>query len=84
MLRERGPWVVIGLLGASRAEIDLALLMRKRLTVTGSVLRSRPLEEKGALVQEFGRRMLPLLADSFFTNVMASLYFARVCSRLMM
>ena len=37
--------------------------MQKRLTVRGSVLRSRALEEKGALVQEFARRMLPLLAD---------------------
>lgn len=63
VLRERGRWVVIGLMGGSLVEVDLALLMSKRLTVTGSVLRSRAIEEKGALVQEFGRRMLPLLAS---------------------
>jgi putative PIG3 family NAD(P)H quinone oxidoreductase len=62
VLRQRGRIVVIGLLGGSRPQVDLAVLIRKRLTVIGSVLRSRPLEEKVALVQEFGRRVLPLLA----------------------
>ena len=62
VLRERGRLVVIGLLGGSRPDVDLAQLMRKRLTVIGSTLRARPLEEKAALVQEFGRRMLPLFA----------------------
>jgi putative PIG3 family NAD(P)H quinone oxidoreductase len=62
VLRERGRIVVIGLLGGARGEIDLALLMARRATLTGSVLRSRPLEERIALVQRFGRRILPLLA----------------------
>lgn len=62
VLRECGRLVLLGLLGGSRARVDLLELMRKRLTIRGTVLRSRPLEEKVALVQEFGRRVLPLLA----------------------
>lgn len=60
VLRERGRMVMIGLMGGARCEIDLALLLSKRLTLMGSVLRSRPVEEKIALVQDFSRRVLPL------------------------
>jgi putative PIG3 family NAD(P)H quinone oxidoreductase len=62
VLRERGRLVMIGLMGGARCEIDLSLLLSRRLTLTGSVLRSRPLEEKIALVQDFSRRILPLFA----------------------
>lgn len=62
VLRQRGRIVVIGLLGGAGAELDLGILMRKRLSVKGSVLRSRPLEEKLTLVQEFAQRVLPLMA----------------------
>jgi len=62
VLRERGRLVVIGLMGGSRCELNLAMLMRKRLTIRGSVLRSRSSEEKISLVQEFAHRILPLLA----------------------
>ena len=36
--------------------------MTSRLTLVGTVLRTRPLEEKAALAQAFSRTMLPLLA----------------------
>lgn len=62
VLRERGRIVIIGLLGGARCEIDLGWLMSRRATIAGSVLRSRPLEEKIALIQEFSRRTLPLFA----------------------
>jgi NADPH2:quinone reductase len=60
LLRSRGRLVVIGLMGGARCEIDLALLLRKRWTIIGSVMRSRSLEEKSALTGEFSRRMMPL------------------------
>ncbi|HXV75138.1 MAG TPA: NAD(P)H-quinone oxidoreductase [Candidatus Polarisedimenticolaceae bacterium] len=63
VLRERGRWVLVGLLGGSRREVDLFQLMRKRLTLIGTVLRSRTLEQKIALVEEFSARILPLIAD---------------------
>jgi putative PIG3 family NAD(P)H quinone oxidoreductase len=60
VLRERGRLVMIGLMGGARCEIDLALLLSKRLTLVGSVMRSRPLEDKIELVQDFSRRVLPM------------------------
>lgn len=62
VLAERGRAVVIGLLGGARCEIDLALLMRRRLTLIGSVLRSRSQGEKIALIQEFAVQVLPHVA----------------------
>lgn len=56
----RGQMVVIGLMGGRTASIPLGTLLRRRLTLHGSVLRSRPLEEKAALVQRFGARIVPL------------------------
>lgn len=50
------PWgriVFIGLLGGRTAEIDLGAIMRKRLSVFGSTLRDRSLEEKAGLVARF-------------------------------
>jgi putative PIG3 family NAD(P)H quinone oxidoreductase len=56
-----GRLVVIGLQGGAKAELDLSRLMRKRLTVTGSTLRARPVEEKGRIIEAFVRRFGPEL-----------------------
>jgi putative PIG3 family NAD(P)H quinone oxidoreductase len=53
--------VIVGLLAGPRAELDLALIMRKRLLVRGTMLRSRPLEEKIAAMQAFARHVVPLV-----------------------
>jgi len=55
-LRVGGRLVLIGLMGGARAEIDLGLLLAKRLQVIGSTLRARPLAEKQALVADFEAR----------------------------
>ncbi|MFK8000166.1 MAG: NAD(P)H-quinone oxidoreductase [Polyangiales bacterium] len=59
-LRAGGRIVVIGLLGGIKGELNLGQLLGKRGTIHGSVLRSRPLEEKIALAQLFAKRVLPL------------------------
>jgi NADPH2:quinone reductase len=56
-----GRIVSIAFLHGSRVEVDLNLVMRKRLTMTGSTLRSRPVAEKGAIAQELRQRIWPLL-----------------------
>ncbi|MCB9612104.1 MAG: NAD(P)H-quinone oxidoreductase [Sandaracinus sp.] len=56
----RGRVVTIGLLGGVKGELDLGLLLAKRATWCGSVLRARPLEEKATLAQAVTREMLPL------------------------
>ncbi|HRJ63372.1 NAD(P)H-quinone oxidoreductase [Brevundimonas sp. UBA2416] len=45
-----GRWVVIATQSGALAEIDLARLMMKRITLTGSTLRARPADEKARLV----------------------------------
>lgn len=56
-----GRIVVIGLLRGGRTDVSLGLLLQKRLTVIGTVLRSRTLAEKADLTAAFARDVLPLL-----------------------
>jgi putative PIG3 family NAD(P)H quinone oxidoreductase len=46
-----GRLVEIGLMGGAQQEINLALLLARRLAVIGSTLRTRPVEEKAAIVR---------------------------------
>ncbi|WOB77248.1 NAD(P)H-quinone oxidoreductase [Brevundimonas nasdae] len=48
-LNAGGRWVVIASLTGPRVEMDLQRIMLKRLTLTGSTLRSRPADEKARL-----------------------------------
>ncbi|WP_341395437.1 NAD(P)H-quinone oxidoreductase [Arthrobacter sp. G119Y2] len=56
-----GRLVIIGLQGGTKAEIDLNLVMRKRLAVIGTTLRSRPAEEKAAIMQAVRKYVWPLV-----------------------
>lgn len=62
-LRPGGRLVLLGLLAGASATLDLSALLRRRLRLIGSVLRSRPRPEKAALVAAFGEFALPRLAD---------------------
>ncbi|MCU0232940.1 MAG: NAD(P)H-quinone oxidoreductase [Thermoanaerobaculales bacterium] len=57
-----GRLVVIGLQGGGHAELDLARLMRKRLTIVGSTLRARPAAEKAEIIDAFSDRFTEPLA----------------------
>ena len=59
-LATRGVVIVVGLLGGISGNAPLAVLMGKRASLVGTVLRARPLEEKAALAQRFSRRVVPL------------------------
>jgi putative PIG3 family NAD(P)H quinone oxidoreductase len=63
VLAERGRHVVVGIPSGHRATVDLGLLMRKRATMSGTVLRSRSREEKVALARAFGRDVSPGFED---------------------
>jgi NADPH:quinone reductase-like Zn-dependent oxidoreductase len=62
-LATRGRLVLVGMLGGATAECPLGLLLAKRVSVIGTVLRSRPLEEKALLTQTFARDMLGKFAS---------------------
>ena len=59
LLKTRGRLVIIALLTGAIAEIDLSLLMRGRQRVIGSVLRSRTLEEKVEVHDQFEEKFWP-------------------------
>jgi NADPH2:quinone reductase len=56
-----GRIVNIAFLQGAQVEIDLGQVMRKRLTLTGSTLRPRPVAEKGAIAHELRKRIWPLI-----------------------
>jgi NADPH:quinone reductase len=60
-LATEGRLVQIGILGGGEARINLMTLLRKRLSIIGSVLRARSVEEKGRLALEVQRHVWPLL-----------------------
>jgi NADPH:quinone reductase len=57
-----GRVVTISLLGGSRAEINMGLVLTKRLTLTGSTLRSRTVAQKAAVADAVRKNIWPLLA----------------------
>jgi NADPH2:quinone reductase len=63
VLAPLGRIVMVGLQGGARGSLPLAVLMGKRARIFGTVLRSRPLEEKASLTQALAREVVPLLAD---------------------
>ena len=62
-LAPRGRLVVVSTLGGVSASISLRTLMTKRLSVAGTVLRSRSSVEKAGATREFVRDVVPLLAS---------------------
>ncbi len=60
-LADEGRLVFIAFLRGHKAELDLNELMRRRLTVTGSTLRPRPVEFKGAIARSLREKIWPLL-----------------------
>lgn len=62
VLATEGRIVTIGLMGGAAAEVDLAQLMSRRAVLTGSTLRSRSVEQKGAIADAVRKHVWPLLA----------------------
>src|SRR5579863_3258622 len=58
-----GRIVVISLLGGSRAEINMGLILTKRLTLTGSTLRARTVAQKAEVADAVRKNIWPLLAS---------------------
>jgi NADPH2:quinone reductase len=59
-LADDGRLVVIALLGGARGTLDMGQVLRRRLTVTGSTLRPRPVAFKGAIATQLRERVWPL------------------------
>ena len=62
-LADDGRLVVIALLGGARADLDMGQVLRRRLTVTGSTLRPRPVDFKAAIARQLREHAWPLFAQ---------------------
>jgi len=60
-LADDGRLVVIALLGGAKANVDLSAVLRRRLVITGSTLRPRPVEFKGAIARRLRSVVWPLI-----------------------
>jgi NADPH2:quinone reductase len=61
-LADDGRIIIIALLGGAKANVDLGQVLRRRLTITGSTLRPRPVAFKARIARELRERVWPLLA----------------------
>lgn len=69
-LAEDGRHVTIAVLGGAKADINMAMVMMRRLTLTGSTLRPRSDSFKSALADEIADNAWPMFADGELSPVM--------------
>jgi NADPH2:quinone reductase len=70
----RGRIVQVGTMGSGKAQINLGKLMTKRLTLIGTVLRSRPVDEKITITQRFAHEVLPGFSRGTYRPVVDSTF----------
>jgi NADPH:quinone reductase-like Zn-dependent oxidoreductase len=56
-----GRILLAGLMGGASVTLDLGVLLRQRILLRGTILRTRPLEQRIEAVQGFARHIVPLL-----------------------
>lgn len=69
LLAPLGRLVVLGTMTGPEAPIDLGVVLRKRLSIVGTAMRSRGPAERRALVARFRDEVLPLLASGALSPV---------------
>ncbi|MBS0317547.1 MAG: NAD(P)H-quinone oxidoreductase, partial [Proteobacteria bacterium] len=75
-LAEDGRLVIIAVQGGVKSEIDAGLVLRRRLTVTGSTLRVRPVAFKAAIAKSLQGRVWPLIESGRIRPVVHSTFAA--------
>jgi NADPH:quinone reductase-like Zn-dependent oxidoreductase len=73
-LARRGRLMLVGAKPGEEAVVVLRDLMSARAQLIGSTLRTRPSEQKAALVQEFARRVVPMLASGRATAAVGDVF----------
>lgn len=73
-LKPGGRWVVIAFQSGPLAQVDLSRIMRRRLILTGSTLRARPVEEKTRLSRAVEAELWPWVADGRVRPVIDSMF----------
>lgn len=75
-LAEDGRLVIIAVQGGVKAEFNAGLVLRKRLTITGSTLRPRSLAFKTAIASALKEKVWPLIASGLIKPVIHSTFAA--------
>jgi NADPH2:quinone reductase len=75
-MAEDGRLVIIAVQGGIKAEFNAGLVLRKRLTITGSTLRPRSLEFKTAIARTLKEKVWPLLESGAIKPVIHSMFAA--------
>ena len=75
-LSEDGRLVIIAVQGGIKSEINAGLVLRRRLTVTGSTLRARPISFKAAIAQACLKSVWPLIENGQIKPVIHSTFAA--------
>ena len=70
----RGRIILIGGVAGGKADVDLYLILGKRLHIIGTVLRARSLQEKISITTAFAREVVPLLANETIQPVIDSVF----------
>ncbi|CAB4753891.1 MAG: zinc-binding dehydrogenase [Actinobacteria bacterium] len=70
----KGHIIQVGVMAGKPVPFNVGLLLGKRASITGTVLRARPLEEKIAISQRFAAEMLPLFDSGTLKPVIDSTY----------
>ena len=80
-LAEDGRLVIIAVQGGVKSEINAGLVLRRRLTVTGSTLRARPVAFKTAIAQSLRKNVWPLIENGSIKPVIHSIFVAAEAAR---
>ena len=80
-LADDGRLVIIAVQGGVKSEFNAGQVLRRRLTITGSTLRPRPVAFKGAIAQALREQVWPLLAAGQVKPVIHSTFAAAEASR---
>jgi NADPH:quinone reductase-like Zn-dependent oxidoreductase len=66
--------ILVGLVGGSRTEADLGIILRNRLRIMGTVLRSRDVQEKARITESFTNERLALFEDGTLLPVIDTVF----------
>lgn len=75
-LAEDGRLVIIAVQGGIKSEINAGMVLRKRLTITGSTLRARPISFKGQIAEALRTKIWPLLEAKTIKPVIHTVFSA--------
>ncbi|MFC3653521.1 NAD(P)H-quinone oxidoreductase [Dyella humi] len=80
-LADDGRLVFIATLGGMKTELDIRQLMHRRLTITGSTLRVRPVAFKAAIAEKLYRHVWPLFAEKRLRPIIHEVFPAHEAAR---